>query len=307
MDPRLARRLLRHGPPAPRRPARRPSHCSRAAPHHHGGLVVRRRARPDRPDERGDRPRHRPPAHPPRRAGPHAARGTGCAGPARRTARCRPGRLGRRRRRRGIGDRCAGRPAGRRRPGTGPLPGRRPGAAARRGPGRPQRRRHPARRPAPARRPRGRRRPGARAGPRCRRGDLGAGLVARLAMAGVRRPRGGGDQPDRRDATGGRSARRGHRAPVRRPVADLHHRRPLPRLPVPAQFRPDLRPALVRPDLPGLVAPVPRAAGRPHPGPVRGEPGRTAHLARRREGRRPARPRTRRPVRGGRRERPSRP
>ena len=81
-------------------------------------------------------------------------------------------------------------------------------------------------------------------------------------------------------------------------------RRPLPGLPVPAQLRPDLRPAFVRPDLPGLVAPVPRAAGRPHARPVRREPGRAAHLARRREGRRPARPRARRPVRGGRRERP---
>ena len=108
------------------------------------------------------------------------------------------------------------------------------------------------------------------------------------AVAGLRRPRRGRHQPDRGDAPGRRRGRRGHRAAVRRPVADLHDGRPLPRLPVPAQLRPDLRPALVRPDLPGLLAPVPRAAGRPHARPVRGEPGRAAHLARRREGRRPA-------------------
>ena len=148
---------------------------------------------------------------------------------------------------------------------------------------------------------------GPRAGPRRRRRDLGAGVVAGLAVAGLRRPRRGRHQPDRGDAPGRRRGRRGHRAAVRRPVADLHDGRPLPRLPVPAQLRPDLRPALVRPDLPGLVAPVPRAAGRPHARPVRGEPGRAAHLARRREGRRPARARARRPVRGGRRERPEGP
>ena len=49
----------------------------------HDGAVARADgARPDGPHQRGDRPRHGAPAHPPRRPGPHAARRTGSAGAA---------------------------------------------------------------------------------------------------------------------------------------------------------------------------------------------------------------------------------
>ena len=300
VDPRLPR----VGSPAARRPARRPPHGPGAAPDHHVRVAVRCGARPDGPDERRQRPRHRPPAHPPRRSGPDPDRRAGCPRPAGRAAGRRPGRLGGRRGRRGGRDRRPDGPARRGGPAAGPVLRRRAGAATGGGPGRPERRRGDARREAAARRSLrwwGR---GARAGPRSRRRDLGSRLVARLAVARVHRSDRGGDQPDRRDAAGRRRAGRGHRAPIRRPLPDLHRGRPLPGLPVAAQLRPDLRPAFVRPHVPGVLAAVPRPVGRPHARPVRREPRRASHLARRREGRRPARPRPRRPVRGGRRERP---
>ena len=120
VDPRLA------GPDAERRAGSTSGSAARAPP---GSRTASRPSAwlsgavpgPDRPHEHRAGPRHRAPAHPPRRPGPHPARRAGRPGPAGRAAGRRPGGVGRRRRRRGRGVRRAARPAGRRRAAAAPV------------------------------------------------------------------------------------------------------------------------------------------------------------------------------------------
>jgi tricorn protease len=112
-------------------------------------------------------------------------------------------------------------------------------------------------------------RPGHRARHVRRRPDRGAVLVAGLGLAGLVRAgwpvtAADPDGPDRRCHD-----HRRDRRPVRRHQPRLHPRRALPGLPVPAQLRPGLRRAHVRPVVPVRRPPLPGAAGRVDPVAVR--------------------------------------
>ena len=292
-----ARRPGRRSPRRARRPARRPAHRPRAAPHHR-----RRLARP------ASRPTAPAGPAPSRSAAPCTGSPTATARPARCSPARRPGpaapsrwasdrrRLGRRRRRRG---RPRGRPGD---PRADDAPRRsragaaRPGAGARRGPGRRRRRRRRARRPAAARRPRRRRR-GPRGGPRraTARSPAWPGRRTRAWLA-YADPAAPGLRQIVAGAARRRRGRRGHRAagsstptrpsPGRQHLAFLSARSFDPvydehvfDLSFPASWRPYLVPL-----------------GRPHPVPVRREPGRAARPRRPTRSPTTCRRPTRRPV-----------
>ena len=169
-------------------------------------------------------------------------------------------------------------------------PGLRPDRGARRPHGR---RRHPRRAALPGRR---RLRRGHRGrGLRRRRGHR-AGLVAGLGLAGLVTPGAPAAAPAAPGPRRRPRDRRGrHRRPVHRHRAGVHGRRPVPGVPVPAQLRPGLRRARVRPVVPVRVPALPGAAGR-------GDAVAVRPAARRAPGRQPGQGRRGRRVRPGRRD-----
>ena len=268
--------------PAPaRRPARRAAHRPRAVPRHHVRAAHLGRAGPHRP-RRASRSSAAPctgsptaTARPATLLAEPGVRARLAAAAGRRTGRC--GSTTPRARTRCASPRSTSAPTDappRRRYGAGEL-GRVLELA--RGPGRPRVALATARRAAAASSTRHRR--VARAGPRRRRRDLRPALVARQRVARLLRPGRVRAEPDHDGPAGRRHAGRGHRAAVRRRRPGVHRGRQVPGVPVPAQLRPDLRRARLRPDLPGVLAAVPGAAGRAHAVAVRGQPGRASGVA----------------------------
>ena len=102
-----------------------------------------------------------------------------------------------------------------------------------------------------------------------RRRHRGRLLVARLGLARLGPAGAAAAGQDQAGAGRGRVHRRRDRRPLRRQRPGVHRRRAVPGVPVPPDLRPDLRHALVRPVVPVRRPPVPGAARRAHPVPVR--------------------------------------